>query len=162
RGPLKMRAIEQFLSEVVWGYLDFLIIDLPPGTGDEPLSIMQLIPDMSGVVIVTTPQEVALLDVRKAVNMAKKLNVRVLGIIENMAGFTCPKCGETTYIFGVGGGEKAAKELDIPFLGRLPIDVRVREVSDEGKPFVLEHRESEVSKAFMEIVEKIERDLGLA
>jgi len=130
-------------------------------TGDEPLSVMQLIPDLDGIIIVTTPQDVALLDVRKAIMMAKQLNVRVLGVIENMAGFICPHCGEKTYIFGVGGGEKAAKELGVPFLGRLPLDVRIREVSDQGKPFIVEFSDSEAAKSFMQIVEKIEEELGI-
>lgn len=160
RGPLKMRLIEQFLSDVIWAALDFLIVDLPPGTGDEPLSLMQLISDLDGIIIVTTPQDVALLDVKKAIMMAKQLNVKVLGVIENMAGFICPHCGEKTYIFGVGGGEKAAKELGVPFLGRLPLDVRIREVSDQGKPFIVEFSDSEAAKSFMQIVEKIEKQLG--
>lgn len=160
RGPLKMRLIEQFLSDVIWAALDFLIVDLPPGTGDEPLSLMQLISDLDGIIIVTTPQDVALLDVKKAIMMAKQLNVKVLGVIENMAGFICPHCGEKTYIFGVGGGEKAAKELGVPFLGRLPLDVRIREVSDQGKPFIVEFSDNEAAKSFMQIVEKIEKQLG--
>ncbi|MHA1593475.1 MAG: Mrp/NBP35 family ATP-binding protein [Candidatus Baldrarchaeia archaeon] len=160
RGPLKMRAIEQFLSDVIWGDLDFLIIDLPPGTGDEPLSIMQLIPNLEGVIIVTTPQEVALLDVSKAIMMAKRLNVRVLGVIENMAGFVCPHCGKKTNIFGYGGGENAAKEYNIPFLGRLPLDPRIMSVSDRGRPFIIENPDSEASKAFMEIVKNIEKEVG--
>ncbi len=161
RGPLKMKVIEQFLSDVIWTALDFLICDLPPGTGDEPLSIMQLIPELDGIIIVTTPQDVALLDVKKAITMAKQLNVRVLGVIENMAGFICPHCGKKTYIFGVGGGEEAAKEMNVPFLGRLPLDMRIREVSDQGKPFIVEHPDSEAAKSFMQIVEKIEEELGI-
>nr|MDO8043456.1 P-loop NTPase [Candidatus Baldrarchaeota archaeon] len=130
-------------------------------TGDEPLSIMQLIPELDGIIIVTTPQDVALLDVKKAITMAKQLNVRVLGVIENMAGFICPHCGKKTYIFGVGGGEEAAKEMNVPFLGRLPLDMRIREVSDQGKPFIVEHPDSEAAKSFMQIVEKIEEELGI-
>ena len=159
RGPLKMSLIRQFLSDVIWGKLDYLIIDLPPGTGDEPLSVMQLISDLDGVVIVTTPQEVALLDSRKAVMMAKTLNVPVLGIVENMSGFLCPNCGVKTDIFGTGGGEKAAKELNVPFLGSLPIDVRIREKSDDGMPFIVANPESAATKAFMDVVEKISKKI---
>jgi Mrp family chromosome partitioning ATPase len=156
RGPLKMQAINQFLGDVIWGNLDYLIIDLPPGTGDEPLSIAQLIPDSSGAVIVTTPQEVALLDSRKAVNFAKTLNMQIIGILENMSGFVCPKCGYQIDLFKKGGGHKAALELQVPFLGRVPIDPKIVETGDTGKPFVLEHSKSESAKAFGEIVGKIE------
>jgi ATP-binding protein involved in chromosome partitioning len=160
RGPLKMGAIKQFLGEVDWGDLDFLIIDSPPGTGDEPLSIAQLIKDIDGVIIVTTPQEVALLDSRKAVNFARKLNVPVLGIVENMSGFSCPHCGKSTDLFKTGGGEKAAKEMNVPFLGKLPLDPAIVTSGDEGKPFVWEQKESSAAKAFGLVVEKIMRELG--
>jgi len=156
RGPLKMRAIQQFLSDITWGELDFLFIDLPPGTGDEPLSVMQLLPDMDGVVIVTIPSEVSQIVVKKAVTFARKLNVPVIGIIENMSGFTCPKCGEHTDIFKAGGGKKIAKDLVIPFLGKIPIDPQICSDSDKGSPFTIEHPDSPASKAFMEIVKKIE------
>lgn len=158
RGPLKMSAIRQFLSEVEWGDLDYLIIDLPPGTGDEPLSIAQLIPDVTGSIIVTTPQDVALLDSRRSVNFSKKLNVPVLGIVENMSGFRCPHCGKEISLFKIGGGEKAAKELNVRFLGRIPIDPVIVEDSDNGKPFILTHRDSEAGKAFDEIVDKVKGD----
>ena len=155
-GPLKAKAIEQFLGDVIWGELDYLIIDMPPGTGDEAITVSRSIPDLTGVIIVVTPQEVALLDARKAANMAKSVDVPVIGIIENMSGFLCPDSGKIYYIFGRGGGEKAAKELNVPFLGALPIDPRVRELADEGKPFVLLYSDSEVSNRFMEITDKIE------
>lgn len=155
RGPLKTKAIKDFLMKVRWGDLDFLIVDFPPGTGDEILTAMQTLQNLDGSIIVTTPQEVALLDSRKAVVMSKKLNVPVLGIIENMSGFVCPHCGKITYIFGKDGGKKAAKELNVDFLGALPIDVRVRELSDTGKPFIVEFQDAEVSNAFMQIVDKI-------
>jgi ATP-binding protein involved in chromosome partitioning len=156
RGPLKMKAISQFLSDIVWGELDFLFIDLPPGTGDEPLSIMQLLPEMDGVVIVTIPSEVSQIVVKKAVTFSQKLNIPVIGIIENMSGFVCPKCGAEINIFKVGGGEKIAKDLTVPFLGRIPIDPTICEDSDKGVPFIVEHMKSPAAKAFMQIVEKIE------
>lgn len=160
RGPLKMSAIRQFLSDIVWGELDFLLIDLPPGTGDEPLSVVQLLPEMDGVVIVTIPSEVSQDVVKKAVTFAKELRVPVIGIIENMSGFICPNCGAEINIFKVGGGEKIADELGVPFLGRIPIDPKICEDSDNGLPFVIEHTDSPAAKAFMRIVEKIEAFLG--
>jgi len=156
RGPLKMTAIRQFLSDIVWGELDFLFIDLPPGTGDEPLSVMQLLPEMDGVVIVTIPSEVSQDVVKKAVTFARMLNVPVIGIIENMSGFVCPNCGAQINIFRVGGGEKISDDLAVPFLGRIPIDPKICEDSDKGLPFVIEHMDSPAVKAFMKIVEKIE------
>ncbi len=155
RGPLKMKAIEQFIKDVSWDELDYLIIDSPPGTGDELLSILQLIKDVDGVVIVTTPQDVSVLDSSKAVNMAKQMNKDVLGIIENMSGFICPHCGEITYIFGRGGGANAAKTLGVPFLGEVPLEVSVRELSDKGEPFIAANPDSASAKAFLEIVNKI-------
>jgi len=156
RGPLKMIAIRQFLSEIAWGELDFLLIDLPPGTGDEPLSVMQLLPDMDGVVIVTIPSEVSQIVVGKAITFSRQLKVPLIGTIENMSGFTCPKCGAETHIFKVGGGQKISEELGAPFLGRIPLDPRICNDSDRGLPFILEHPDSSAAKAFMEIVEKIE------
>lgn len=154
RGPMKMKAIQQFLGDVDWGELDWLVIDSPPGTGDEPLSVAQLIP-ATGAVVVTTPQEVSLMDSRKAVSFAFKLNLKVLGIIENMSGMICPHCGEKIDLFKVGGGKKAALELGVPFLGKIPIDPQIVTSGDEGKPFIVNQLDSEASKAFMEIVEKI-------
>jgi len=159
RGPLKMRAIQQFLSDIMWGELEFLFIDLPPGTGDEPLSVMQLIPDMDGVIIVTIPSEVSQVVVRKAVIFAKQMNVPVIGIIENMSGFVCPKCGTETNIFKAGGGQKIAEDLSVPFLGSIPIDPEICSDSDNGKPFIIGHMDSHASKAFAEIVKKIEHFL---
>lgn len=151
----KMGVIRQFLSDVFWGDLDYLIIDLPPGTGDEPLSVAQLIPHIDGAIVVTTPQDVALLDSRKAVNFAKELSTPVIGIIENMSGFKCPKCGETIDLFKIGGGERAAKDMSVPFLGRVPIDVKIVESGDSGIPFMLKHK-SEATEAFETIVDNIE------
>ncbi|ADU97198.1 Mrp/NBP35 family ATP-binding protein [Thermovibrio ammonificans] len=160
RGPLKHQAIKQFLAEIDWGDLDFLIVDLPPGTGDEALSVAQLIKPMDGFVIVTTPQEVSLLDTRKSISFAKMMNVPVLGIVENMSGLICPHCGKEIDLFKRGGGEKAAKELDVPFLGRIPIEPAVVEAGDKGVPIVISHPESASAKAFAEVVEKLLEELG--
>ncbi|MGA9097306.1 MAG: Mrp/NBP35 family ATP-binding protein [Methanotrichaceae archaeon] len=153
RGPKKMAAIKQFIEGVNWGDLDFLLVDLPPGTSDEPLSIIQLIPDITGAVIVTTPQEVSLLDSRKAVNMIMTMGVPVLGIVENMSGLCCPHCGETINIFSAGGGKKAADEMGVPFLGSIPIDPDVSALGDRGLTFV--ERVSKAGSCFREIVNKI-------
>jgi ATP-binding protein involved in chromosome partitioning len=155
RGPLKMRVINEFLSKVNWGTLDYLIIDLPPGTGDESLSIMQLLPNLDGVIIVTTPQEVALLDSRKAASMVRQLNIPILGLIENMSGFHCPHCGKATNLFGKGGGKQAAQELNLYFLGELPFDPRVMTLSDEGKPFIVSEAKSPVAQAFQHVVDRL-------
>jgi len=136
RGPLKMITIRQFLADVNWGELDYLIVDSPPGTGDEPLSVCQLIPAINGAIIVTTPQDVAILDSRKSVLFAKELKVPVVGIIENMSGFICPHCKKEIDLFGIGGGEKSAHDLDVPFLGRIPIASEVVKSGDSGKPFL--------------------------
>ncbi len=162
RGPLKMGALRQFLSEVNWGELDFLIVDLPPGTGDEPLSIAQLIKDLDGSIVVTTPQEVALLDSKKSINFSRKLNVPVLGIIENMSGFVCPHCGNEVYLFKKGGGEKAAKEYGVPFLGRIPIDSKIVEAEDSGRLLFEVGSDSPFFRAFAAIVDKLLADVGEA
>ncbi|MHA1321763.1 MAG: Mrp/NBP35 family ATP-binding protein [Candidatus Helarchaeota archaeon] len=159
RGPLKMGAIKQFITDVNWGELDYLIVDLPPGTGDEPLSILQLIPNITGVIIVTTPQDVALLDVRKSITMVREMGVNLIGIIENMSGFVCPKCGEKINIFGEGGGERAAKELNIPFLGAIPIDQNITTDGDKGLPFVVQNAKSEAAKAFTSITDNIRKQI---
>ena len=159
RGPLKMTAIRQFLSDIVWGELDLLLIDLPPGTGDEPLSVAQLLPEMDGVIIVTIPSEVSQIVVKRAVTFSRKLGISIIGIIENMSGFVCPNCGAKVDIFRSGGGMKIAEELSIPFLGSIPIDQKICEDADKGKPFIVEHADSPASKAFMEIVQKIEQFL---
>ncbi len=156
RGPLKMKLISQFLGDVNWGQLDYLIIDSPPGTGDEPLSVIQLIPDLDGAIVVTTPQEVALLDSRKSVNFAKALKLPVIGIIENMSGLICPHCGQMIDLFKKGGGEKASRELDVPFLGRIPIEPAIVESTDKGKPFVASTNKSKSVQAIREIVQKVQ------
>ena len=157
RGPMKMGAIQQLLSEIYWGPLDYLIIDLPPGTSDEPLSVAQNIPESDGAVIVTTPQEVSLLDIYKSMNFAEKVNMPIIGIVENMSGFVCPHCGEKSDIFKTGGGKTAAERYKVPFLGSIPIDQKIVEDSDAGKPFVTEEKDSKAAKAFYKIVENIER-----
>ena len=156
RGPLKMQVIRQFLSDFMWGELDFLFIDAPPGTGDEPLSVMQLIPDMDGTIIVTIPSEVSEDVVKKAVSFSRQMRIPVIGIVENMSGFTCPKCGEKVNILGAGGGKRLAEDLDVPFLGQIPIDPEICEEADKGIPFVMGHVDSPAAKAFKEIVSKIE------
>jgi len=159
RGPLKMTAIRQFLSDIVWGELDLLLIDLPPGTGDEPLSVAQLLPEMDGVIIVTIPSEVSQIVVKKAVTFARRLGMPIIGVVENMSGFVCPNCGAKIDIFQSGGGMRIAEELKIPFLGSIPIDQKICEDADKGVPFVTEHTDSPASKSFMEIVQKIEQFL---
>lgn len=155
RGPLKAMALKQFLGEVQWGNLDYLIIDSPPGTGDEPLSICQLIPELEGGIIVTTPQDLALLDSRRCINFLKNIKIPILGIIENMSGLKCPHCGKEINLFKTGGGEKAAKEFNLPFLGKIPIDANIVNSSDEGIPFVLQFKDSETAQAFHKVVELI-------
>lgn len=155
RGPLKMGVIKQFLKDVQWGDLDYLIVDCPPGTGDEPLSLAQLIEGVTGAVIVTTPQDVAVLDVRKAVSFCGKVNVPVLGVVENMSGFVCPKCGEVTDIFKAGGGERMASDMGVPFLGRIPMDPRIVEAGDKGEPFLVQFSESETAMAFGRVIRPI-------
>ena len=135
RGPLKMNVLRQFLAEADWGKRDYLIVDSPPGTGDEPLSICQLISDLTGAIIVTTPQDVALLDSRKCVSFLRQLSTPILGILENMSGLICPHCGTKIDIFKSGGGEKAAKELNVPFLGRIPFDPHIADVCHETGVF---------------------------
>ncbi|HUT00091.1 MAG TPA: Mrp/NBP35 family ATP-binding protein [Candidatus Thermoplasmatota archaeon] len=156
RGPVKMGAIKQFISNVHWGDLDYLIVDLPPGTGDEALSIAQLIPDNDGAIIVTTPQDVAILSVRKSINFVKKMNLPIIGIIENMSGFTCPHCNKNIDIFKTGGGYKAAMDFMIPFLGKIPLDPNIVERGDAGDT-KLHHSNTTVNKSFEDIVENIEK-----
>jgi len=156
RGPLKMTAIRQFLSDIIWGELDILLIDLPPGTGDEPLSVAQFLPELDGVIIVTIPSEVSQMVVKKAVTFARRLGMPIIGVIENMSGFVCPNCGMKVEIFQSGGGTKIAEELAVPFLGSIPIDQKISEASDKGTPFIVEYGDSPASKAFMGIVKKVE------
>lgn len=157
RGPLKMGAIKQFLGDIHWGELDYLVIDSPPGTGDEPLSVCQLIPEADGTIIVTTPQDVALIDSRKAVRFSQALRIPVLGIIENMSGMTCPHCGKSIDLFKVGGGKKAAIELRVPFLGSIPVDPKIVEACDSGQAYVIDFAALPAAQALHEIVETILR-----
>jgi ATP-binding protein involved in chromosome partitioning len=159
RGPAQTGAIKQFLAEISWGDLDVLIIDNPPGTGDIPLTILQILPSLDGVVIVTTPQSVVQEDVEKNINLVKSLNVPIIGIIENMSGFICPHCKNEIFIFGKDGGAKLAEEMDIPFLGKLPLDIETPSASDIGTPIVNKEPESEISKKISEIVNKIEKTM---
>jgi Mrp family chromosome partitioning ATPase/predicted Fe-Mo cluster-binding NifX family protein len=155
RGPMKMAVIKQFLMDVDWGDLDYLVIDAPPGTGDEPLSVCQLIGNADGAVVVTTPQEVALAAVRRSITFCHKLNLAVLGVVENMSGFVCPRCGEHTDIFGTGGGERLAKEMKVPFLARIPIEPVVAASGDAGMPFIQKYPDTATGKAFAGVVRAI-------
>jgi len=155
RGPMKYQMIKQFLKDVDWGRLDFLVVDSPPGTGDEPLSIVQLLENADGAIVVTTPQEIALSDVRKCITFCRNLRLPVLGVIENMSGFVCPKCGEKTDVFKSGGGEIMANEMHVPFLGRIPIDPQIVQACDSGRPFVYHYNQSQTAKAFEKILNPI-------
>jgi Mrp family chromosome partitioning ATPase len=159
RGPLKHSAISQFISDVDWGDLDFLIIDSPPGTGDEPLSVAQTISDCRPI-IVTTPQEVALWDIRKSINFCKKIDRELFGLVENMSGYVCPHCGKTAELFGTGGGERTAAEFGINFLGRIPFDPNLVKAGDAGAAFQEEHKDSEAAKAFGQIASHLAKLMG--
>jgi len=155
RGPMKYNVIKQFLQDVEWGDLDFLVIDSPPGTGDEPLTVCQLISDADGAIVVTTPQEVALADVRKSIDFCRKLKLPVLGVVENMSGFVCPHCGKVTDIFKRGGGEQMAREMAVPFLGRIPVDSQITQSGDEGKPFIYHYSKTPTAEKCKDILQKI-------
>ena len=154
RGPMKMSAVRQFLGDAMWGELDYLICDLPPGTSDETLDILQLIPD-ENVVVVTTPQQVALMDARKTIKMAMVMKREILGIIENHSGFNCPHCGEYIDLYPPGGAKKAATDFNIPLLGKIPFEVEISQQGDQGLPFVLKYPDNKATKAFKEIVKKV-------
>jgi len=155
RGPLKMGAIKQFLSDIKWPELDYLVVDCPPGTGDEPLSAIQIIGDMDGAIIVSTPQDVALLDARKSIRFAQMLKVPVLGLIENMAGFKCPHCGETIDIFAGNGVKKAAEDFGAEILGSIPIDPTIVNTGDEGRPYIYDYGKMDGAKVMQEITRKV-------
>ncbi|RKX57497.1 MAG: ATP-binding protein [Thermodesulfobacteriota bacterium] len=154
RGPIKHSAIRQFIGDIDWGELDYLVIDAPPGTGDEPLTVAKTIPDAYALVV-TTPQEVSLIDVKKAIRFCQKIKLRILGVVENMSGFICPHCGKPVDIFKKGGGQKLADEWGIRFLGRIPIDPRIVDTGDAGKPLIAAYPESVTAKAFEELVRNI-------
>lgn len=155
RGPMKMAAIKQFLKDVVWGDLDFLIIDSPPGTGDEPLSACQLIGRLDGAVIVTTPQKVAAVDVRKSITFCRQLEVPVLGVVENMNGFACPHCGDITFIYGAGGGKRMAAEMKVPFLGAIPIEPEIAEACDKGQAYIYYYALSKTARIMSDVIKPI-------
>ena len=155
RGPLKMGVIRQFLADIQWGDLDYLIIDFPPGTGDEPLSVAQMLPESDGAVIVTTPQEMSLADVRKSISFCRQVKVPVLGVVENMSGLNCPHCGKLIELFKTGGGEAMANKLKVPFLGRIPLEPAVVEASDSGRPFIYHCNQTAAAQAFRDGVIKI-------
>jgi ATP-binding protein involved in chromosome partitioning len=155
RGPMKMAAIQQFLAEVNWGSIDYLVVDLPPGTGDEALTIAQLAPNVKGAVIVTTPQDVAVMDAIKAAKFVEKLELPVIGIIENMSGMICPHCGDKIDLFSQGGGKKAAEDLGVPYLGAIPLDPEMVKAGDEGRPYILRHAESPAGKAVDAVMENL-------
>ena len=156
RGPLKIKLIKQFLGDVNWGNLDYMIIDSPPGTGDEPLSIAQLVPDLTGGIVVTTPQSIATMDAKKSIRFAQQLNLNYIGVIENMSGFLCPHCGERIDIFKTGGGQSIASEMEVDFLGRIPYDIQVMSLSDDGHVYLKDNKNgTPVSEAYNHISNKI-------
>lgn len=159
RGPAKHGIIRQFIGDVDWGPLDYLIIDAPPGTGDEPLTVAQLIRDARAV-IVTTPQEVALADVRKSIRFCRQVHMEILGLVENMSGFICPSCGETLDIFGTGGGERTAQQEGVPFLGRIPLDPALVTFGDRGSSILAEAPASPVTRAFKDLADEVEAYLS--
>ena len=160
RGPMLHGAVQQFMRDVAWGELDYLIVDLPPGTGDVSISLSQSVP-VAGAVVVTTPQGVSVADVRKAVGMFRQLNIPILGVIENMSYFLCGHCNERTDIFGHGGGQKMAQDLEIPFLGEVPIDTRVRIGGDEGRPIMVEAPDAPAAQAFAAVAGKVAAQISI-
>ncbi len=152
RGPMKANVIVQFIRDVAWGDLDYLIVDSPPGTGDEPLTVCQTLEGADGAVIVTTPQKVAAVDVRKSISFCRQINLPVLGVIENMSGFVCPKCGEITNVFKSGGGKMMADDMGVPFLGSVPIDPQIAEAGDSGIAFLEQYADSATAKLFQTIL----------
>jgi ATP-binding protein involved in chromosome partitioning len=159
RGPMVMSALQQMLRDVEWGELDVMVVDMPPGTGDAQLTMAQQVP-LAGAVIVSTPQDIALLDARKGLNMFRKVDVPVLGFVENMSYFRCPHCGERSDIFGHGGAKREAERLGVEFLGEVPLDILIRETSDEGQPIVASHPESEHAQIFRRIAARLAEKLG--
>jgi Mrp family chromosome partitioning ATPase len=157
RGPLKISAIRQFISDIEWGDLDYLVVDSPPGTGDEPLTVAQTIPDAEAL-IVTTPQEISLADVRKSINFCRQVNMDILGLVENMSGLVCSHCGERVSIFGSGGGKKMALQTGVPLLGEIPIEPEMVALGDKGKlDSLMERSDLEINKAYDQILERLEK-----
>ncbi len=154
RGPLKLNMVRQFISDVEWGELEYLVIDSPPGTGDEPLTVAQTVGGAQAIVV-TTPQEIALADVRKSINFCKQVNLNILGVVENMSGFACPHCGDRIDLFPAGGGEKMASAMGVPFLGKIPIDPEVVKSGDQGNPYMLKDRDSDAGRAYTAIADRI-------
>jgi Mrp family chromosome partitioning ATPase len=155
RGPMKISAIRQFISDIEWGDLDFLIVDAPPGTGDEPLTVAQTIPSAEALVL-TTPQEISLADVRKSINFCHQVNMKILGVVENMSGFVCPDCGKKIDIFGSGGGTRMSAQMEVPFLGEIPIEPEMVKMGDSGRlKDLVEKSDLEINKAYDRILEKI-------
>lgn len=161
RGPMVQSALRQMLFQVTWGPLDVLVIDMPPGTGDTQLSIAQSVP-LTGAVIVSTPQDIALLDAKKGLNMFRKVGVPILGIVENMSMFICPNCGHEAHIFSHGGAEQYAAELDTPFLGAMPLDLGVREYTDSGRPLVIHAPDSAPAKGYRAMAQKVMAEIAAA
>jgi len=160
RGPMKYNVIRQFLKDVAWGEIDCLVVDSPPGTGDEPLSVAQMVGNDAWALVVTTPQDVAISDVRRSVSFCRRLSLRILGIVENMSGLVCPHCGRQVDLFKVGGGQKLATEMNVPFLGRIPLDPAIVDSGDAGKPFVKHYTDSPSTQAFMTVIEPILNQAG--
>ena len=160
RGPLKIQAIRQFVADMDWGELDYLVVDAPPGTGDEPLSVAQTITGVQAVVV-TTPQAVAIADVRKSINFCKAVNMPILGVVENMSGYICPHCDEKVDIFSSGGGEQVARDFELPFLGRVPMDPRVVIAGDTGQPYLSSEADSPATNAFSDIVDAVANRLPI-
>jgi Mrp family chromosome partitioning ATPase len=161
RGPMKYKVIQQFLCDVAWGDLDYLVVDCPPGTGDEPLSVAQLIGRPAAAVVVTTPQELAVADVRRCITFCQKAELPIAGVLENMSGYVCPQCGSHADLFGAGGGERLAQEMSIPFLGRIPIDPRVVGCGDSGKSPLETHPDSPVAQRYLELAGRLDQQADL-
>ena len=158
RGPMVQSALEQMMRDVAWGPLDVMVVDMPPGTGDTQLTMAQKVP-LAGAVIVSTPQDIALIDARKGLNMFRKVDVPVLGLIENMSYFCCPNCGHRTEIFGHGGARREAERLGMDFLGEIPLDIAIRETSDDGRPIVAADPDGEHARAYLAIAERVWRQV---